>query len=505
MRVKNTGKRKRELYNIPKRLLMWRARTITGALMLGNSETSADPVGILMQKAHSRIFIINSNDFANELILGLKYTEAQARAYVESVCQVPFHRPNEVSYSAADHPMPEVRSRVNVLNAIWFDNSWKGNSWQRNMALEDGGAPCFWTKSSQDAVDVMSSAHDKYTQRHPGRGWKIGLDRYKTYDDVFRQLRLFFETFPTEEKHVWIQGEVQAYGTTELLKQLQKDIFKAYSRHESTSAATDPQVVKFWNTPVGLSFGPSYIYGGRPAQRIPIVPWRPSNFGGRVYGGVTIPQLFPPTKLRSERKIPIEVREKSISKQEPVVYANYSGFVTLKAMTNPNEYDFGWRRISDNRYIMVSTEGSDTSGPEDGEYSESQLYTVSDPTFFNGLGSVCTSAHAVFSLGRREPDLVFQTRRRLETGHDTSGHMLAAPLMYLSHLLWYLQEVSDNFASEASIYNLPFKEPTRGLYHTTQEYKNALYDMRRSLADQYPFYARQNVDICERFVSSLSG
>jgi len=165
----------------------------------------------------------------------------------------------------------------------------------------------------------------------------------------------------------------------------------------------------------------------------------------------------------------------------------------------------GFESITTSGLYMAAPGAGKTTFVEarDGVFTD--LLKVNDPSFFMGLGSVSTAQNGSFGLGRDEASLTKQAMRRLETGHDTSGHMIASVLCPTSHLLWYLEEVYINNKEKKSIYNVPFKEPTGALYHSIEEYRNALIDMKElEVKGLYPSFARNNVEVCRTFVSLIS-
>uniref|UniRef100_A0A2V0RB65 VP7 n=1 Tax=viral metagenome TaxID=1070528 RepID=A0A2V0RB65_9ZZZZ len=353
--------------------------------------------------------------------------------------------------------------------------------------------------SFSDGVDVIKSdpfseAHERYEKQFPNRGWKVGYDQHPTFDDVCNKLKAFLMTYPTEEKHIWIQGELENMTTTETIRRLKSECIIAFTRARSSNATTSPTIMTFWNTPILASQDLAYAYGGRTPQRIPVIPWRPTNFGMRIMAPGLKPQLFPSSSLMRDLGIKFSTLEMNGSISKPVVYTNYSGFVKLVPLRRELNMDFGWLPMGNNEYAMANPR--EVSQP---------LFMVEDEAFFMGLGSVVTGHHSIYGLGRSEPELWEQLQRKLKTGHDTSGHMIAAPLAYKAQMLWYLQEVMINMTQKRSIYSLPFKEPTGGVYHTTTEYVHALNDMNKlDRGRVYPFYARQNVSICADFIRAMA-
>uniref|UniRef100_A0A2V0RCW2 VP7 n=1 Tax=viral metagenome TaxID=1070528 RepID=A0A2V0RCW2_9ZZZZ len=498
--VKSDSESKKSKANqLDKRLVITRLRTIMGAFIVGDFDTDMDPNAHLMRKAHSRIRLLSNNDLT-KMCEEYGYSLEKGLAYIEAVTQMPEHMPGSLAYTSRAHPLPtHGPTEVDILNIQWFDNAWTNNSWDKLSRMHDGGPPSFWTKNFHDKDDQFKQSFETYNALYPGRGVRIGYDKYPTYDIVLSELVRFLLTFPLEEKHVWIQGELDGMSTTETLRRLRNDIVIAFSRPRAQNSGVDPNVTSYWQSSVVASYDLYYYYGGRTIQRIPVVPWRASNFGMRVFAGALAPQIFPPTTLMHDLNIDARIEESNGSASGPMIYANYSGHVELVPIHEEDYLDFAWHKIGDNRFIMQDPR-SWIPSRNDGAH----LYKIADTSFFNGLGSVCTCAHAVYGIGRSEPELWEQLQRKLSTGHDTSGHMLAAPVMHTSHMLWYLHEVYTNIMREASIYNLSFKEPTDGLYHTMQEYEHAIQDMHKLDRNRmYPFYARRNIAFCTEFIRAL--
>jgi hypothetical protein len=118
---------------------------------------------------------------------------------------------------------------------------------------------------------------------------------------------------------------------------------------------------------------------------------------------------------------------------------------------------------------------------------------VSNRGFFMGLGSVVTSQHSVLGVGRSPNELLKQYVRKQTRTHDggTSGHMMAAAMAHTAHFLWYLEEIRVNRMTKTTVYTLHFDEPEGGVYHTDEEYKNAIDDLEKSLNNHptsYGFY-----------------
>jgi len=291
----------------------------------------------------------------------------------------------------------------------------------------------------------------------------------------------------------------------------------------------DLNVSKYWHTRANATVDVFVRYSDIRPSRIPIIPWRVFSSGMRIvpnnatfqdsdfpgvmhvnkahYKSVPLhPQLFPSSYLFSDE--PAEAGFRT-----PAVYSNYSKFVELVPYDEEvhGKPDFAWRqKRADNgeqlnEYMMVYR-------VDFGKDSES-LLMVKDPSFFLGLGSVVTAQHAAFGIGRHPHELHAQYLRA-RSGEDggTSGHMFAAVLAHTAHCMWYLHEVMLNMKTKRSIYSVSFDEPKEAVYHTVQEYRNALIDMK-TFEDRtidgittfgYPkFYVTHHINMCARCVDKM--
>jgi hypothetical protein len=614
-------------YKITKR------RAMQGSLMFANVDTNVDPNANLMNKAHSRVFLINSEDYA-QLQREHNFAAGEAVAYYEAVTQTPFHKPGSLSFTNEKHPPPLKGEgvRIDFQSIQWYINAWTGNSWSRNARFSDGGPPCFWTKDSTTTTERHTLEWREYEKKFPGRGWRVPYDQFPRYEDVLSSLKRFLFRYP-RGSHVWIQGRLEGMNPEETLNRLRVDISALAVAGATFKGSINMSFDGYWNTRLEYSNDLAFYYAGRTPQRIPVIPWRVSNHGVRIFNGSLKPQLFPSSTWATKLKVPI-----TITSEE--VYSNYSGYVEMVALEETDELDFAWRKIAEHRYVMANPtelltfvdgdtlvewpttprfwevkeyspfnsrndmiskhhttfknymmahpravilfnggvdfanayttdiiaviqvpfhhlrrnmesrvgEGNE-SQPTDPQASDDaqrayarilptlrdfsairepglymaasgagksthvksmgaatpELLKVNNPKFFMGVGSVSTSQHGLFGVGRDVNSLYEQAKRKAESGHDTSGHMIAAALCPKSHLLWYLEEVFINMTEKRSIYLVPFKEPKGTTYHSIDEYVNAINDMRKLLKSRaYPGYAREHVDICASLVDKLN-
>jgi hypothetical protein len=121
---------------------------------------------------------------------------------------------------------------------------------------------------------------------------------------------------------------------------------------------------------------------------------------------------------------------------------------------------------------------------------------VLNDRLFRGMGSVVTSCHAVFGLGRSLEEVITQDLHKVATGVATSGHLLASCIAHKHHMLWYVYEVFINLQSRKSIYLFPFREPEGGVYHSKQDYDYTLQLLQDKVRkNKLPRYAELHVEL----------
>jgi hypothetical protein len=432
-----------------------------------------------------------------------KYSFEKALAYYEAVTQIPHANRKLFAYTNRKHEPPNASITRNITyipKITWYNNSWVNNSWVRNMMKADGGVPCFWTKDNTAISDPFSKSWKIYDEKFPDRGWRITYDVHDSIEKVLAQLLDFLEMHKDEKVvHVWIQGTLNGKDPKTVIKDLQRGLEFSSSGENGlfdnsiidfVRGQRTSEYLELWHTPLEDSLDVWDYYGGKSPVRIPVIPWRVSNLGPRLYSRSIPPQLFPPTHFAKA----MNITDVKLTLTE--VYCNYSEFVEMVPINSDDALllDFAWMPVGNNLYTMAKIT----------EATKGHLLKVKDPDFFNGCGSVVTSAHACFGIGRSNIDLINQLERKLNTGHSTSGHMIASVLAFQSQFMWYLQEVFNNFEKGSSVYITKFAEPGSGMYHSIYEYRNAIHDMKTADKSKlYPNYARNNLDICEKFVSSL--
>jgi len=312
---------------------------------------------------------------------------------------------------------------------------------------------------------------------------KVSQDRAKT-DKMWSQL--------TELN--WTDAKAPIMSRS-ALDGMMREIVRSHQRSRLDVASTPIidktyEYIKYWKTSLADTRDMWDVYGSRKPTRIPLIPWRVSNVGMRVYGPSLPPQLFPASNVMRSHGITnfMDYTE---------VYHNYSEYVTMIEITDADRadggLDFGWRYLGQGMYSMADIDST-----------EYRLYKVQDSDFFRGLGTVVTSAHACFGFGRSNNDLIAQMERKSRTGFGTSGHMIASILAFRSHFLWYLTEVNINIKTKQSIYIVPFDEPESGLYHVSMDYLNALEDIKLATRSvDIPEHAKANFEICKQFVQKI--
>jgi hypothetical protein len=278
-----------------------------------------------------------------------------------------------------------------------------------------------------------------------------------------------------------------------------RDEIKDLIQYQAANITTDSEMkvdvrsteyTSLWDTPIEKSYDLWEMYGSKTPTRIPVIPWRVSNLGPRIYKNGLPPQLFPNTTIMKKLNISLN----GLNTTE--IYGNYSEFVTLTPLLSDDSkrLDYGWRSVGTNLYAMQRVTSDNYEN----------LLKVDDDQFFMGCGSVVTAAHGCFGIGRTNDELIRQFERKVNTGFGTSGHMIASVLAFQSHFLWYLEEVSYNLETKKSVYAVRFNEPESAAYHTIHEYRNAIDDMKSAdLNKEYPKYARPNLEICRKFVSAI--
>jgi hypothetical protein len=631
-----------------------------GSLIIVRSKTTGDPNAVLMNKQHDNVEVINEEDFA-ALQRETGWTFNQSLHYIESVIQLPLMQPGNLAYTNIPHPRPYTSDiDISLDGIVYFDNSWTGYNWDIMRNMPNGGFPVFWTKDSEHKRDEYTLQYAEYKARFPDRGARIAYDTHRTYSQVFNALIRFMKRHPTGVRHVWIQGTMSTedggnLAPTAMRKKLQKDLTTLVSMRHRANIRYDPSFASYWEASLLYSDDLAFHYSARRPSRIPLIPWRVSNYGIKMYNHTLKPQLFPSTSFGKK----LGIRDLIASGE---TYSNYSGYVKMIPMTDEDAaLDFAWKKIDDNSFKMVlppsilpersdltlhfvdgdslvtwpkgkfwmtgdygvhesrgnflqhqydvltthmlrdplavilfnagtdfaemfsdiirgmvkispdmikthmqsRIEEGNTTQPVDAaesiqgqrEYEaimrkngdmilnsfdeiempglymavsgagkttfiesktsthEDVLYKVEDPRMFMGLGSIVTSTHGIFAIGRDEESRFYQRMRRIDPnfigeglkGFDTSGHMMASVLAFRSQFLWYLQEIYNNFESESSIYLFPFAEPKGKLYHPIQDYINAISDMEKlTNANLYPMYARTNIEVCKAFVKAMS-
>lgn len=384
-----------------------------------------------------------------------------------------------------------AQSEFEIPKIIVYENAWP-SSWEAVVTDNGEHAPVFWTKdlreySSPRAANFLEAA------RLDARKYKmIPYTEYNSYRKVrsaFKQFILDNQSSP--EVHLWIQGTLSTKAgpltISMMAEALSEDIM---SDARSIGRASTQIITSYWKSSILQSRDMYAHYANRrPPSRIPVIGCRVSNWGMRLYDTkAALPQLCTPSTLYTSLGLP-----RTLLIDAEAKYLNYSKHVKLRPITEAEtlELDYAWKRSNSGHYTM--------SLPVQG------TFTISNPAFMNGFSSVCTSAHSTYGYGRDPSELVFQMTREIDSGHGTSGHMIASCLMFRAHLLLYLNDVHYNNTTNKSIYNLEVKEPTSGRYHTNQEYKHAIDDINTLMqsTDFATKFARNNLAVLTAFVNVM--
>lgn len=346
--------------------------------------------------------------------------------------------------------MPEIKL---------YPNNWN-LSWERVLAGENV-PPTYWTKDVREYTSPRAINYPRINDKE-----KYVMAPYSeltTYNEVLSDFLKFLDNNKdADEVHLWTQGNLNGnYDPLRMANKLFSDV-KMKQQIAEFSVSSD-LVKEYWSRDL-KDTDDHYLKCATLSnpRRINVVGWRVCNFGIRDYKQ-TYPQLVPSTTIGKIMKIN---RGNLIGVNTAEIYLNYSGHVRLrKIMTNEIEdLDFAYELLENGTFMAVI--------PKEG------CFVVDNVSMFSGYGSLCTSLHSAYGLGRDVKSLMNEYKRKMITDVGSSGHMIASSLMFRCHLLTYLQEILINNTSKKSIYNLPVVEPTSGLYHTKQEYQHAVSDIR---------------------------
>jgi hypothetical protein len=256
-----------------------------------------------------------------------------------------------------------------------------------------------------------------------------------------------------------------------------------YDYESSGVARVHRHIHNYWTSDLYDSYDPYFKYVGSNLQRIPVIPWRVTNYGHRLFGDGLLPQLFPCTQMGlSMTTMDTKTR-----------YLNYTGNVKFRKPFSGEKFDFVWVGDNMNGYRMEKQEVAMDDG-----------LVVGNPEIFLGMGSVVVSVHSIMKFKRDELSKLKQVAREIAGHEKVSGHMFAAVLAYQSHLIWYLYEVFKNAQTKRSIYLFDFRAEKTNRYHTTGEYTATLHDIETYLrTEPAPSYINDNVAVCREVVSML--
>jgi hypothetical protein len=382
-------------------------------------------------------------------------------------------------------------SEVELPEIIRYENSWP-SSWENVVESNGTHPPVFWTKNEREYSSPRAASFLAASQLDTKKYKMIPYSEFNTYKKVLSAFKQFLiDNKDEDEVHLWIQGVLPTQAgsivISTMMDNLTGDVLQDARMPGGPALGA---VTTYWKSSVLHSKDLYAHYANRrPPSRIPVIGCRVSNWGMRIYGDSTLyPQMSPPTTLHKDLGIPRSMLIEPLAK-----YLNYSKHIKLRTITEDEieTLDFAYRRDPRGHYTM--------SMPAPG------TYTISNPEFMNGFSSVCTSAHSTYGYGRDPSELVFQMSREIDSGHGTSGHMIASCLMFRAHVLLYLNDVHYNNTTNKSIYNLEMKEPTSGRYHTNQEYKHAIEDINNLMegTDFGTKHARSNFELIKAFVNLM--
>jgi hypothetical protein len=213
---------------------------MVGAFFVGKGPTNIDPTGILLYATTTKIFNVDEQDLTR-LSTDYNYSAAKSLAYYESVTQVPLaikgkfiydnvpHKPANKPILQSKSTRYEEKEDQTASNTdqklVWFANSWDGNSWKRNIKLDNGGPPCFWTKDLSDGDDPFTLSWRLYDAKYPDRGWRVTYEKFPTYESVLEQLKSFLALHSSEpEVHIWIQGNQKGLSPQLMVNALRDDV-----------------------------------------------------------------------------------------------------------------------------------------------------------------------------------------------------------------------------------------------------------------------------------------
>lgn len=255
---------------------------------------------------------------------------------------------------------------------------------------------------------------------------------------------------------------------------ISKDPLKYYSKtlfgmfRTASSLDSMKKAINFYWTSKVEKVSLESHYPGHPLR---VVPWRVSNMGLITVKGC-LSQAFPNTKICKEFPEMRGIIHQMLDRQRgrevtAMMYVNYNPFVKMRRFRPDDEVDFVWVEEK-GKYYMAKP------------YIDDNVYIIEDWSLFMGLGSVVCAWHSTFGLLRDNESLYEQFTAKVNYAtHEPSGHMISASLSFLSHLLWYLQEITINIKTKKSIYLLPFNEPRGGEFHSKYEYLSSIIELKK--------------------------
>uniref|UniRef100_A0A2V0RCE3 VP7 n=1 Tax=viral metagenome TaxID=1070528 RepID=A0A2V0RCE3_9ZZZZ len=475
-------------------------RAMVGAIRFSDSKTTLDPGGHMMYKSHSRIFNVNMESFDN-MLNNTDMSVEEGIAHIELISSLPVIKGRKISQLIENKRPTIVNLIEEETEILTFANSWH-HSWEQVIKAKNTFPPVFWTK---DRTEVESSIAKKFPEANrldPKKYLMIAYDKYDTYDKILKRFIEFMsDNIDANEVHLWTQGTLNEddikTNYDKMLSRLQED-FKIYKKANLDILSKKEKqpirnlINRYWTNSVLEARDMYDKYTNLdPPRRIPVIGCRVCNWGMKSYIEDHIPQMVPSSTLHHSIGIKRNILLNNVADER---YINYTSHCKIREIM-PNEIghlDFSYAKNDDGYYILTE--------PREG------TFVVDNAEFFNGFSSVCTSSHSMYGFGRTPGDLLEQALREDETGHGTSGHMIASCLMFRAHVLLYLNDIHYNHTTQKTIYNLEVNEPTSGRYHSNKEYEHAVKDIK-TLMKNTNFgtrFARNNLSIIEPFVSSMN-
>jgi hypothetical protein len=437
-------------------------RTVLGLLVISPRNTDVDAGGVLMMKKHSSVMYLNDGDVKD---LVRKTSKSAARSYIEMCTQLLIQDADyKVSRDTHDPAPVILRSFDTIMDIPHIppeSHDFRGQAQKTNSIL-------LTTRLSQMSfvTGVLFRSKRSIKDVSPDNADEI----FRAQEDLIREAKHHRVTIISDGMDV-------APGFYLVAKGLTCD--RVYGTEQSMLGHV--RDVNSFN--IYKSQSMSQRYARLRPQRINVVLHRPTSYGMRVIPGA-LPQMFP---------VPVNTRD--ILSNAPkldnnVFYMNYIDHAYIHTCSTSSE--LGYEFVPGKGFRLVRRSIG------------SVLYDIGPYEYFMGLGFPVISAHSSFGVQRDPLNLLRIEERRKTTQSGTSGHMISATLAHDSHFHWYLEEVHKNHSTKTSIYLFPFIDPNDTAYHTLEEYKHAIEDLKAENAQRgLPLYVRQRIPYLEVFVTAL--